>query len=82
MVIFEETYLKYLHLKVQELTKDNIIKYVTNKIPENLASRNLDTYKEIPEEILEKSEGVSIKSCLLKLLFLTLKSMEHLSIQA
>jgi hypothetical protein len=65
LVVFEKAYLQHLHLKVQDLTADDIKIYVTtnfNKIPElrDLSIKDPTTTTQIIHEILLKAEGVSV----------------------
>lgn len=65
LVVFEKSYLRHLHLKVQDLTAADIKIYVTtnfNKIPElrDLLIKDPTRTNQIVEEILLKAEGVSV----------------------
>jgi hypothetical protein len=65
LVVFEKSYLRHLHLKVQDLTAADIKIYVTinfNKIPElrDLLIKDPTRTNQIIEEILLKAEGVSV----------------------
>ena len=65
LVVFEKSYLRHLHLKVQDLTAADIKIYVTtnfNKIPElrDLLIKDPIRTNQIVEEILLKAEGVSV----------------------
>lgn len=65
LIKFEKAYQDYPHLKVQDLTKDDIKSYVSSNfksIPElrHLMLTDPETSSKIMEEILKKAEGVSV----------------------
>lgn len=65
LVVFEKAYDQHVHLKVQDLTQEDIKTYVTthfSRIPElkNLQRNDPTTTSQIIEEILQKAEGVSV----------------------
>ncbi|KAH6717476.1 hypothetical protein BKA61DRAFT_476598, partial [Leptodontidium sp. MPI-SDFR-AT-0119] len=72
LIKFEKAYLDYPHLRVQDLTADDIKSYAESKFPElsQLMIRDPNTSKQITKEILQKAEGICF--CLLVFLWVTL----------
>jgi hypothetical protein len=63
-LVFEQTYLQLLHIKVQELTADDIKSYVEtkfNEVPQlkQLLINDPSTTKQIIDDIMSRAEGVS-----------------------